>query len=171
MTRAVALSVSILVAAASTGRGTELSQDQRLIANASYILKFAYLTRADQLDVQSSRYAVLSGHGERVVINSPEPCVFQIGQKDASGNATGYLINFRNMNTEFTTACSAVACNLQFLGNGEAAGCYYSTARDPNWDCRTYVSLSGAANNADIQRQVIASLNFIWDNGCPASKA
>lgn len=158
--------VAGLASASGARAGEGLQPNERPIANAAYLLKFLYLTRAWRLEVAAPDRATLTGYGRRVDVWSPRRCVFDIGKRSESGELlSGVEIDFAAITGTWSTECRRMSCDLVFDADG-AGVCYKGMGATSGWSCRKEVRLPDAARDRKTVRTAVATVQYFYSSGC-----
>ena len=156
---ALALPIALGVNSARAEEPTR--PENRLIANAAFVLKSTGVYFSSNLEVLSPKRAVFTGFNDGpVLVAQLDECVFAIKSK----GATGMRVDFSKLYQTYYFDRSGGQWKMVFPGSGPAF-CLSDESEQDRCFSSVRFNRSPYSDNA----QFVASVSFIFDSGCRAA--
>ncbi|MFB0491947.1 hypothetical protein ABIE45_004533 [Methylobacterium sp. OAE515] len=157
--RIILAALAFAVAAGGTVKAEEaIRTENRLIANAAYVLRSAGLYFSSNLEILSPQRAVFTGFNDGpVLVAQLDKCVFAIRSK----GTTGFKIDFSKLYQTYYFDRSSGQWRMVFPGDGPAFCLINDGQQDACYSSAKF-NRGPAINNSEF----VASVSFIFDSGC-----
>jgi hypothetical protein len=154
-----------MMALASIGPSfaAERTPDERLIANAGYLMKFNVPGWFGRLDVQSGDAAAIYGQNsdEIILLARRKNCLYEMADRH------GYVVrvDFSELSSHYQLDCDRMICRLNILGRNRAY--CFRTGRGQQSYCTDNLLINFVP---EAQASVDGAWQFVRENGCPPVK-